>query len=77
MTPNIKLQEVDSFKYEGRILYTVQAERVTRYILPSGARVSLMHYKGNSVLEIGGLKSITVRVSGPKKDLIALYEAVT
>ena len=77
MTPNIKLHEADSYEMEGRIVNTHTKGRHTRYILPSGARISLVHYKPHSVLEIGGFKSITVRVIGPKKDLMDLYEAVT
>ena len=77
MTPNIKLHEADEYTMEGRIVVTHTKGRHTRYILPSGARVSLVHYKPNSVLEIGGFKSITVRIIGPKKDLTDLYAAVT
>ena len=77
MTPNIKLHEADSYEMEGRVVTTRTKGRQTRYILPSGARISLVHYKPHSVLEIGGFKSITVRVIGQKSDLTDLYDAVT
>ena len=77
MTPSIKLHEADDYTMEGRVLVTHTKGRRTRYILPSGARISLVHYKPHSVLEIGGFKSITVRVIGKKADLTDLYDAVT
>jgi hypothetical protein len=79
-TPTIDLTVVDEYDIEGRIIRVKSDKRKTRYVLPSGARISMWEGGVNglrSVLEVGGHKSITVRVVGDIDQIAKLYDFLT
>lgn len=71
----IDLDSYARFRVEGRVIYTTShTGRRSRFVLPTGARLSLMTRGGSGTLEIGGYTKITVTVKGPSDQLEELFE---
>ena len=74
----IDLASFDSYTIEGRTIIGVTGRRTSRYILPTGARISvtLNNTTNRGVLEIGGYKTLTCTVSGPADDINRIWEFI-
>jgi len=70
----IDLDSYERFRVDGRVIYaTSLTGRRSRFVLPTGARLSLMNRGETGTLEIGGYTKITVTVKGPIDQLEDLF----